>query len=67
MNALTWIVTHPETATLAAYGVLNVLNAVIPPGRGWAGNAVHKARLVLDRLCLLQAGSRKLPVAKTRT
>lgn len=67
---LTWIVAHPAEAIAAGYALLNAVNGALPKRRGWAGGALDKAHVVLDRLCVLTRsdapGTIKVPGAKSR-
>jgi hypothetical protein len=62
-----WIAANPETAIGLGYLLINLLNAILRPGKGWSGGTLARARLMLDRLSIVQAGSRKRPMAKTET
>lgn len=67
---LGWIVAHPTESIGIGYAALNVVNGLLPKRRGWAGTAVDKAHVVLDRLCVLSRRDApqtfKPPVAKSR-
>lgn len=69
MEPLNWIVTNAVPASAVGYAVLNLLNAALPPKRGWAGNVLDKAHILLDTICLIGrkgTGGVKLPGMKTK-
>lgn len=52
-----WATANPVEALSLGYAILNALNVLLRPRAGWAGGVLDKARVVLDRVAVVQAGS----------